>query len=301
MGSYSMYGGRQSLLPSESADYSTFESTRLSCVGSEYDSSRMSFNDSRPGYRYPMQRNTTQFSANFDGDFVSNTPYDTHADTFLYSSQGLPSQSSLLNAPPLPPRTYLSSDYPTTLSSQLTGYHSINTEYPPSTRSSASLSSPQHQRYWNRTMESTRRSFISSPLTATAPPFVVSTQAKAYGKEEEKKPDGGEGKEKKKGSGEDVDLNKLLSGEETRSAVMIRNIPNRFSKEELCDILNHIVPDKYTILNMPLDSKTHRNLGYSFIQFKSIEDLITAYKEVGVIWIGLIASYKGRNGPTRNQ
>lgn len=33
---------------------------------------------------------------------------------------------------------------------------------------------------------------------------------------------------------------------------------------------------------MPLDSKTHRNLGYSFIQFNSINDLITAYENVGV-------------------
>ena len=88
------------------------------------------------------------------------------------------------------------------------------------------------------------------------------------------------GIEKKKGSGEDVDINKLLSGEETRSAVMIRNIPNRFSKEELCEILDPYVEGKYTILNMPLDSKTHRNLGYSFIQFQSIEDLITAYHGV---------------------
>ena len=33
---------------------------------------------------------------------------------------------------------------------------------------------------------------------------------------------------------------------------------------------------------MPLDSKTHRNLGYSFIQFTSVDDLITAYEHV---WI----------------
>ena len=29
---------------------------------------------------------------------------------------------------------------------------------------------------------------------------------------------------------------------------------------------------------MPLDSKTHRNLGYSFIQFNTIEDLIFGYE-----------------------
>lgn len=36
---------------------------------------------------------------------------------------------------------------------------------------------------------------------------------------------------------------------------------------------------------MPLDPKTHRNLGYSFIQFHSVNDLITAYKRLqGGTW-----------------
>ena len=77
--------------------------------------------------------------------------------------------------------------------------------------------------------------------------------------------------------GEDVDIAKLRSGEETRSAVMIRNIPNRFSKDELCEILDGFVAGKYSIMNMPLDSKTHRNLGYCFIQFNTVEDLFVAY------------------------
>lgn len=46
------------------------------------------------------------------------------------------------------------------------------------------------------------------------------------------------GGERKKGAGEDVDITKLRSGEETRSAVMIRNIPNRFSPDELREILD---------------------------------------------------------------
>ena len=38
-----------------------------------------------------------------------------------------------------------------------------------------------------------------------------------------------------------MDIEKLRSGEETRTAVMIRNIPNRFSKEELCEILDPFI------------------------------------------------------------
>ena len=37
---------------------------------------------------------------------------------------------------------------------------------------------------------------------------------------------------------------------------------------------------RYSIINMPLDSKTHRNLGYSFIQFSTVNDLIIAYENV---------------------
>ena len=36
------------------------------------------------------------------------------------------------------------------------------------------------------------------------------------------------------------------------------------------------------MINMPLDSKTHRNLGYSFIQFNSVQDLIVAYENVRI-------------------
>ena len=38
-----------------------------------------------------------------------------------------------------------------------------------------------------------------------------------------------------------MDIEKLRSGEETRTAVMIRNIPNRFSIEELCEILDPFI------------------------------------------------------------
>lgn len=267
---------------------------------------------------YPLHRHGSQVSSFSEKEtFLSQSSagYDnSHSDSFLYSSQNasLPSQSSLLNPPPLPPRNYLQGDFPSgsqrtppplparsILPSESRPYfNSVDTSLLPaagSARSSASLSSPKHgySSYWNRSFaemtkephqwemnnSAPKAKHVSGQLTANAPPFMVSHQnSYKYGKEEG---DPAETQtEKKKGSGEDVDINKLLSGEETRSAVMIRNIPNRFSKEELCEILDPFVEGRYTILNMPLDSKTHRNLGYSFIQFHSIDDLIVAYKGV---------------------
>ena len=264
----------------------------------------------------------------------SNPLYDnTLADSFLYSSSTSvqSSQSSLLNGPPVPPRNYMQSEYlsptqqtPPPLpsrsilpSEQRPFFNSIDSNLvnrPGSTHSS-SLSSPHHgySGYWNRSLNDLPKDSypwecstptnlkshrISGQLNTNAPPFMGASQTNyVFTKETEKKNEIIEtGIEKKKGSGEDVDINKLLSGEETSSAVMIRNIPNRFSKEELCEILDPYVEGKYTILNMPLDSKTHRNLGYSFIQFQSIEDLIVAYRGVSDNCIDLIFSCKGKSG-----
>lgn len=302
---------------------------------SSFDLLTTSFDNQPNLSSYSLHRHGSQVSSLREKDSFLTQPsaaYDnSHPDSFLYSSQNapLPSQSSLLNPPPLPPRNYLQSEYSSgpqrtppplparsILPSESRPYfNSVDTSLFPTTasaRSSASLSSPNHgySSYRNRSfaeiakephqweMSTSKSKHVSGQLTANAPPFMVSHQnSYKFGKDE------GDGTEiqteKKKGSGEDVDINKLLSGEETRSAVMIRNIPNRFSKEELCEILDPFVEGKYTILNMPLDSKTHRNLGYSFIQFHSVDDLIVAYKAVLFIFIYYF-SCKEKVGRNRN-
>lgn len=86
------------------------------------------------------------------------------------------------------------------------------------------------------------------------------------------------------GEGEDVNLNKLRSGEDTRTCVMLRNLPNRYHMENLHNMLYEAVGDHYSIVSLPLDSDTHRNLGYCFVKFKSVDDLIRAYEHV-VMWV----------------
>ena len=240
-----------------------------------------------------------------------------HPDSFLFDSSAqsssysrpvpplphLPKQdhaisplSKKASPPPLPPRSYLSSGNREAYSAA--DFYGSAMPFMGSNRSStSSLSSPHfadrraslpglwtHQMPLIAAEEEWESS--SSLLAASAMPFMATG-----GNTETKEPSRGE---KKKGAGEDVDLAKLRSGEETRSAVMIRNIPNRFSPDELSEILDLFVKGrrggerprvgKYSIINMPLDSKTHRNLGYSFIQFNSINDLITAYENVWLAW-----------------
>ena len=93
----------------------------------------------------------------------------------------------------------------------------------------------------------------------------------------------GSGHGKKKGGnseGEDVNVDKLRSGEDTRTCVMLRNLPNRYHMENLHNMLYEAVGDHYNIVSLPLDSDTHRNLGYCFVKFKSVDDLIRAYEHM---------------------
>ncbi|CBK22042.2 uncharacterized protein [Blastocystis hominis] len=45
-------------------------------------------------------------------------------------------------------------------------------------------------------------------------------------------------------------------------------------------MLYEAVGDHYNIVSLPLDSDTHRNLGYCFVKFRSVDDLIRAYEHM---------------------
>ena len=273
--------------------------------GRSVDYRRNSLESGPPFLRYSA--NTHLSTSLFDDPFFPSGARTRDADmvptdNFLFESPGLapasdvsalpPASASLSKRtpPPLPPRSYLGGDGRDAYSLVLPSTHSA------STSSMLGNASKPLSGYWSRTITpfadpaeaaataaTAATAQNGSQLTASAVPFVGS--ARSAGESAAEQAAEGEAsrpaEEKKKGDGDDVDIAKLYSGEETRSAVMIRNIPNRFSKEEMCEILNEFVEGKFSIMNMPLDSKTHRNLGYCFIQFNSIPDLIEAYNHVG--------------------
>ena len=49
-----------------------------------------------------------------------------------------------------------------------------------------------------------------------------------------------------------ISLEALLSGEERRKTVMLRNIPNSFSQKTLLSILTSIIPASYEFVYMPV-------------------------------------------------
>lgn len=78
-----------------------------------------------------------------------------------------------------------------------------------------------------------------------------------------------------------VDIAKVDAGEDTRTYIMLRNLPNRYRLDQVSAVLERAVGDNFTIVSMPVDPQTSRNLGYCFVQFTSTTDVAKAYRAVG--------------------
>ena len=66
-----------------------------------------------------------------------------------------------------------------------------------------------------------------------------------------------------------VDMKKVLSLEDKRTSIMIKNIPNKFSKEILLSIIDQNFAGTYDIFILPTDMSKNKNFGYAFINFIS--------------------------------
>ena len=64
-----------------------------------------------------------------------------------------------------------------------------------------------------------------------------------------------------------VDIKKIISLEDRRTTIMIKNIPNKFTRKMLLDIINQNFKGTYDLFILPTDSNGYKNFGYSFINF----------------------------------
>lgn len=64
-----------------------------------------------------------------------------------------------------------------------------------------------------------------------------------------------------------LDLHALNLGTETRTTVMVRNIPNKYSQKMLLDEVNNHIRGTYDFFYLPIDFKNRCNVGYCFINF----------------------------------
>lgn len=65
----------------------------------------------------------------------------------------------------------------------------------------------------------------------------------------------------------EINIIKILTQEDKRTTLMIKNIPNKFTKDNFLDIFNLKFSGKFDLFLLPTDIKERKNYGYAFINF----------------------------------
>ncbi|KAL1561063.1 protein MEI2-like 5 [Salvia divinorum] len=66
-----------------------------------------------------------------------------------------------------------------------------------------------------------------------------------------------------------IDLEKIRSGEDTRTTLMIKNIPNKYTSKMLLLGIDETHKSAYDFIYLPIDFKSKCNVGYAFINMVS--------------------------------
>jgi len=75
-----------------------------------------------------------------------------------------------------------------------------------------------------------------------------------------------------------LDLEKLMRGEDSRTTLMIKNIPNKYTSKMLLAAIDENHRGSYDFLYLPIDFKNKCNVGYAFINMISPTHIIPFYQ-----------------------
>ncbi|XVF14496.1 hypothetical protein REPUB_Repub09cG0065200 [Reevesia pubescens] len=75
-----------------------------------------------------------------------------------------------------------------------------------------------------------------------------------------------------------LDLDKIINGEDTRTTLMIKNIPNKYTSKMLLAAIDENHGGTYDFLYLPIDFKNKCNVGYAFINMISPSHIISFYQ-----------------------
>ncbi|CAI9087904.1 OLC1v1021570C1 [Oldenlandia corymbosa var. corymbosa] len=75
-----------------------------------------------------------------------------------------------------------------------------------------------------------------------------------------------------------LDLLKIGSGEDTRTTLMIKNIPNKYTSKMLMAAIDENHRGTYDFFYLPIDFKNKCNVGYAFINMLSPSHIVPLYK-----------------------
>ncbi|RXK40590.1 hypothetical protein M231_02045 [Tremella mesenterica] len=78
---------------------------------------------------------------------------------------------------------------------------------------------------------------------------------------------------------------RILSGLDPRTTVMIKDVPNKLSRDQLIDILHEVVPRRFDFVYLRFDFKNCCNVGYAFVNFVDVGALYAFIQaKVGKKW-----------------
>ncbi|KAK4484587.1 hypothetical protein RD792_007171 [Penstemon davidsonii] len=75
-----------------------------------------------------------------------------------------------------------------------------------------------------------------------------------------------------------LDLEKIVNGEDSRTTLMIKNIPNKYTSKMLLTAIDETHKGTYDFLYLPIDFKNKCNVGYAFINMVSPSHIISFYE-----------------------
>ncbi|KAM0033293.1 putative RNA recognition motif domain, mei2-like RNA recognition, RNA-binding domain superfamily [Helianthus debilis subsp. tardiflorus] len=76
----------------------------------------------------------------------------------------------------------------------------------------------------------------------------------------------------------ELDIERVLRGEDSRTTLMIKNIPNKYSSAMLLAVINEHNQGTYDFIYLPLDFKNKCNMGYAFINMTDPLQIVPFYK-----------------------
>ncbi|OMJ89622.1 hypothetical protein SteCoe_8158 [Stentor coeruleus] len=76
-----------------------------------------------------------------------------------------------------------------------------------------------------------------------------------------------------------IRLDIIASGRDTRTTVMIKNIPNKYTQRMLLQTIDKKFSGTYDFLYLPIDFKNRCNVGYAFINFLNFRVIVDFFKE----------------------
>jgi len=91
--------------------------------------------------------------------------------------------------------------------------------------------------------------------------------------------------EKPRHYGFKLHIEQILDGIDTRTTVMIKNIPNKYTQKMLLERIDTKHANRYDFFYLPIDLKNNCNVGYAFINMSDPFFVVSLYEDLhGQTW-----------------